>query len=54
MYIAFIFFVTTKLFTGNFFFFSENILKLTYDNVELQKFSSVKPPDPRFKGGEGV
>ena len=30
--------------------FSENVLKLTYDNVELQKFSGGKTPGPPIKG----
>ena len=37
---------------------SENALKLTYNNVEFQKFSRGEPPDTPFKGraedsGEG-
>jgi len=31
-------------------FFSENVLKLTYDNVDLQKCSRVEPP---FQGEDG-
>jgi hypothetical protein len=30
--------------------FSENALKLTYGNVEFQKFPGVRPPDPLTKG----
>ena len=44
--------VTTKLLTCNLFsFLSENALKLTYDNVELQQFSRVKPRTAVSGGG---
>ena len=33
--------------------FPGNALKLTHGNEELQHFSGVLPPEPRFMGGEG-
>ena len=29
------------------------MLKLTYSNLEIQKFSGGGPPDPSSRGGEG-
>ena len=43
----------TKPFIGHHIYFSKNTLKLTYGNVEFQKISGVKTPEPRFRGGEG-
>jgi hypothetical protein len=34
--------------------FSENALKLTYGNVEFQKFPGVRPRTPLLRGGEKI